>query len=209
MKVQDVAAILRSHLEGTEFDVTQDYQLGSPHTMRSKAARICGSTTQEGAVYQLRSWLPREIGCIVWRSLAAPCSSVLTPWYLGMSAMPDRFFKPGDIEDEWDINKHFDYPSERFEFDPDFAFDVFNALENLVDLHYKRAIEMVRSEWDPFESQQFEMQGFIEKTALELYEKNKQLAKNFLTDYSLSRANLALDKAQKIVNKLKTLFWRY
>ncbi|MBD3415123.1 MAG: hypothetical protein GF421_11930 [Candidatus Aminicenantes bacterium] len=209
MTVQDVAAVLRSHLEGTEFDVTQDYQKGSPHTMRSKAARICGSTTQEGAVYQLRSGMPPEIGCVVWRSLAAPCSSVLTPWYLGMNEMPKRFFKPGKIEKELDINRHFDYPPERFEFDPDFAFDVFNALENLVDLDYKRAIKMVRLEWDLFEAQQFEMQSSIEKIALDLYQKDKQQALTFLTGYSLSRANLALNKAKQMVNTLKTLFWRH
>jgi dipeptidase len=209
MTVKDVADILRSHLEGTEFDATEGYEKGSPHKIRSEAARICGPTTQEGAVYQLRSGMPREIGCVVWRSLAAPCSSVLTPWYLGMDKMPDHYFKPGRIEEELDLKRHFDYPLERFDFDPDFAFDVFNELENLVNIDYKKAINIVRAEWDVFEDQQFAVQSALEETALRLYEKDKKLAVAFLTDYSLSRAGLAFSKAKKLVNRLKTLFWRF
>jgi len=146
---------------------------------------------------------------VVWRSLAAPCTSVLTPWYLGMDEMPDCYFKPGDIADELDLKRHFDYPPERFEFDSDFAFDVFNELENLVDTDYKKAIKIVRSEWNMFEDQQFAVQSALEETALSLYKKDKKLAVDFLTDYSLSRANRALSKAKKLVKRLKTLFWRF
>ena len=209
MTIKDVAGILRSHLEGTEFDTTVGYEKGSPHKIESEAARICGPTTQEGAVYQLRSWMPLEIGCVAWRSLAAPCSSVLTPWYLGMDEMPAHYFKPGDIAEELDLKTHFDYPQERFDFDPDFAFDVFNELENLVDIDYKEAIKIVRAEWDMFEDQQFAVQSALEETAIKLYKKDKKLAKEFLADYSMSRANLAFSKAKQLVNRLKTLFWRF
>jgi len=133
MTVLSVAQILRSHVEGTEFDTTKNYQAGSPHEIRSPAARICGPTTQEGAVYQLRSWMPAEIGCIAWRSLAAPCTSVLTPWYLGMNQAPERYHKSGEVLEELDIEKHFNYPESQFDFDPKLAFDVFNSLENLID----------------------------------------------------------------------------
>jgi dipeptidase len=209
MTVKSVAEVLRSHLEGTEFDTTENYKLGSPHKIRSEAARICGSNTQEGAVYQLRSWMPLGIGCVAWRSLAAPCSSVLTPWYLCMDEIPDQYYKPGDIKEELDLNRHFDYPEQRFKFDPHFAFDVFNALENLVDSDYNKTIKIVRSEWDPIEEQQFVVQPFLEETALKLYKKDKKLAEDFLTDYSLSRANLALYKAKQLVNKLKMIYWSH
>jgi len=209
MTVKHVADILRSHLEGTEFDTTENYKLGSPHKVRSEASRICGSTTQEGAVYQLRRKMPLEIGCVVWRSLATPCSSALTPWYLGMNKMPEHYFKSSDVEKELDLNKHFDYPSQRFEFDPNFAFDVFNALENLVDLDYKKSIKIVRSEWDDFENHQFAVQSAVEDTALKLYQKDEKLAIDFLTRYSLSRAILAFYKAKDLVNRLKTIYWRH
>jgi len=207
MTVNDVAKILRSHSEGTEFDTSKKYSLGSPHKIRGMAANICSSGTQEGAVYQLRSWLPKEIGCLVWRTTAAPCSDVLTPWYLGITETPRAYYKPGDIEEQMDLNQHFNHPKEYFKFDPEFAFDVFNELENLVDVDYKRAIKIVRGVWDSFEEKQFSVQATIEEAALKLFKEDKALAKKFLTDYTNSQAMLALDKAKELVNKLKTLFW--
>ncbi|MFO7981754.1 MAG: hypothetical protein R6V00_13135, partial [Candidatus Aminicenantes bacterium] len=67
---------------------------------------------------------------------------------------------------------------------------------------------IVRSEWDPFEKQQFAVQPVIEETAMKIYEKDKKLAEEFLTDYSLSRATLAFYKAKQLVNKLKMIYWR-
>lgn len=207
MTVENVAKILRSHSEGSEFDTSENYRLGSPHRTKGMRANICSTGTQEGAVYQLRSWLPSEIGCLVWRATAAPCSSVLTPWYLGITDTPRVYYKSGDIKEQLSVIYHFDYPAESFAYDPEFAFDIFNALENLVDLNYKRAIKIVRDVWEPFEKSQFEMQPAVEEVALKLFEKDKALARQFLTEYTSYRALLALNKAKELVTKLKTLFW--
>lgn len=206
MTVMDVAKILRSHSEGSPFDASDDYRSGSPHLMRG-SANICSKGTQEGAVYQLRSGLPKEIGCLVWRTTAAPCCNVLTPWYLGITETPEAFIKEKDVSEALDLDHHFNYPKEKMDYDPDFAFDVFNDLENLVDQNYGRAIKIVKKVWDPFEKSQFELQPYVEKVALNLYEKDKVLAKQFLTDYTFSRALLALDKTKALNKKLKTMFW--
>ena len=92
-------------------------------------------------------------------------------------------------------------------YDADFAFDVFNSLENLVDQNYAKAIKIVKEVWDPVEKNQFELQSYMEKVALNLYEKDEKLAKQFLTDYTFSRALLALEKTKALNKKLKTLFW--
>jgi dipeptidase len=206
MTVEDVAKILRSHSEGSAFDASDNYRSGSPHLMRG-AANICSKGTQEGAVFQLRSGLPKEIGCLVWRTTAAPCSNVLTPWYLGITETPQAYRKEGDVSEALDVSHHFDYPEEKMVYDPDFAFDVFNALENLVDLDYAKAIKIVKEVWDPFEKNQFAVQPYVEKVALDLFEKDKALAKQFLTDYTFSRALLALEKAKALNKKLRTMFW--
>ena len=209
MSVADVAAILRSHNEGTEFDDTEGYKKGSPHRNRFPVADICGPTTQEGAVYQLRAGMPREIGCLVWRTTAAPCSNVMTPWYLGITSTPEAYHKPGDIEDILTLEHHFQPPAGTFEFDAEFAFDICNELENLVDTRYAQAIEVVREEWDPFEREQFDLQAAVEKTALDLYRKDKELCRKYLTAYTHSRALLALDKAKRLKQSLKTRFWAF
>jgi len=205
LTVNDVAKILRSHLEGTEFDTSEKYS--SPHMMKGLGVSICSKGTQEGAVYQLRSWMPAEIGCLVWRTTAAPCSGVLTPWYIGITDTPSVYYKAGDIIDQLDISNHFNYFPENFAFDPDFAFDIFNELENQTDISYKRAIKIVRSVWDPFERTQFEIQPAIEEVAIKLFKENKSLAKEFLTEYTHARALLAIEKTKELNRKLKTIFW--
>jgi dipeptidase len=206
MTVADVAKILRSHSENSPFDASDGYRSGSPHLSRG-AANICSKTTQEGAVYQLRSWLPKEIGCLVWRTTAAPCCNAFTPWYLGITETPRPFYKEGEVEEALDVDFHFHYPEEKIAYDPEFAFDVFNSLENLVDLQYRRAIKIVKAVWEPFERTQINLQPYVEETALKLHEKDKTLAAKFLTDYTSSRALLALEKAKQLNKKLRTLFW--
>jgi len=207
LSVQDVKDIISSHLEGTEFDVTEEYKLGSPHDMRGIGRSICGESTQEGAVYQLRSWMPKEVGCLVWRTTGAPCSIVLTPWYLGITETPEIYYKPWEIEEQLKVSHHFDPPAGTFDYDPEFAFWAFNAVENLVDMNYKKGLELVRAVWDPFEAGQFAIQPVVEEIALKLFSEDETLARQFLTDYTSSRALLAVDKANKLSGELKTLFW--
>jgi len=44
---------------------------------------------------------------------------------------------------------------------------------------------------------------------LTLHQEDPELAADFITDYSLSRAALALSCAENLVRQLKKLFWRY
>lgn len=92
MTVQDMKDILSDHLEGTEFDKTNAYEFGSPHDMLKPGdGCICSQANQENAIFQLRNWLPPEIGCIYWRTSSASCSSVLIPWYLGIVKTPECY----------------------------------------------------------------------------------------------------------------------
>mgnify|MGYP000035214697 FL=1 len=208
MSVQDVMAILRSHGENSPFDENPNYSKGSPHLNRNPGT-ICSKSTQEGAVYQLRSWLPREVGCLVWRTTAAPCSGVFTPWYLGITATPAEYYKPVPLDKALSVEHHFNYPKELLQFDEDFAFDVFNELENLVERDYKRAIKLVRQIWDPLEKEQFALQPQIEAQALALLKQNPAEARSFLTKYTHQQALLALKKAKQLVRELKIKFWGY
>lgn len=213
--VQDLADLLRSHghIEGQEPLMSKSYELGmpedaSPHYEPGIGA-ICSGTVQELVIYQLRSWMPTAIGSVAWRTTAAPCGSVLVPWYAGINQTPAPYFKPWPVDVALDLNHQFNPPPGTFEYDPDNAFDVFNALENMIDLNYSRNIKYVREKWDPFEEQKFLMQEAIEEVALMLWEEDKKLAITFLTTYSNQQAMQALDKAKKMLNHLKTIHWAY
>ena len=84
------------------------------------------------------------------------------------------------------------------------AFWIFNSLENLVDLKYKKNIKKVSSLWKNYEAEEFAMQPAIEQAALLLLKKDKNTGRRFLTLYSSSLALEAVEKAKKMVNELRT-----
>ena len=211
--VVDVANILRSHghTEGQEPNIELSYMLGvkdnvTPHK-QGGTGNICSGRSQEMVVYQLRNWLPVEVGSVAWRTTAAPCGSVLVPWYSGITETPGPYRKDWDVEQALNIDFHFDPPDGTFNHDPENAFDVFKALENMIDLDYRNNILTARNIWGPFEKDQFDLQPAVEKVALELIREDIDLARKFLTGYTGYRAMLALDTAKKLVNHFKTIHW--
>lgn len=213
--VQDVASIIRSHghVDGQEPRLEKAHRLGmpdsaSPHHEAGVGA-ICSSTSQELVVYQLRSWMPAAIGSMAWRTTAAPCGSVLVPWYAGIRETPSAYYKNWPLEQALDISFQFNPPPGTFDYDPHNAFDVFNGLENMIDLDYATHIKWARNRWDPFEEEQFAMQAAVEEVALKLWENDPELARSFLTNYSNARAIQAFEMAREMLNHLKTINWAH
>lgn len=213
--IRDLANMLSSHghIEGQTPELSKSYQLGmpknaSPHHEPGVGA-ICSSTAQELVVYQLRNWMPTAVGSVAWRTTAAPCGSVLVPWYAGINETPKNYYPNVPLEQALDVAFHFNPPEDFFNYDPQQAFNLFNALENLIDLDYPTNVAMAREQWAPFEEEQFAMQDAIEEVALKLWEQDPELAIGFLTDYSGQRAMKAFRIAEKMVTKLKTKHWGY
>jgi dipeptidase len=181
------------------------YANGTPHRLMSAwEGMICADNHQEISVFQLRNWLPAEIGCVYWRITAAPCSGVLTPWYLGIIETPEAFHKGYKVEDNIKYDFHYNPPKGTYDYDASKAFWVFESVENLVDQHYGKYIGRVRKVYDSFEQNEIKMQPETEKIALELYTKNKPEARKFLTDYSGRLALEALAKARQLEQELRT-----
>jgi len=163
---------------------------------------ICTSYTQEAAVFQLRNWLPPEIGCIYWRASAEPCCSVLIPWYLGIIETPESYYRPVDIKEQLRLSHHFNPPPGTFDYDPKLAWWTFRRLQSLVNENRKARIKRVREVWDSFEAKEFVDQPSIEEEALRLYSKDKDLARKFLTDYSKGLALKAVEVANELICEL-------
>ncbi len=205
MTVQDMRDILSDHLEGTEFDKTEAYKLGSPHDMiNSGDGGICSQHDQENAIFQLRNWLPPEIGCVYWRTSSASCSGVLIPWYLGITETPEMYYHQYDLNKNLTAEFHFNPPAGTFDYNPNKAYWIFNTLENLVDFNYKKNIGEVREVWKEYEEKEYAMQAAIEEAALKLYKEDKDLCRKFLTVYSATQAIEAVEIAKKMNNELRT-----
>jgi dipeptidase len=195
---RNVMALLRDHYEGTQYDLTSQYEKGSPHHTSERT--ICRINTDTSTVTQLRGWLPPEIGGLSWFSVGTPCSSLYIPYYLGVTDFPEPYA----------------FLTERY--NRDNAFWLFNSVQNLVDEHYAekktleqremRAIDYVTRHWREFEDDEFAMQEAIEKTALELYQKDHDLARSFLNTYSNALGLQAFAAAQELADTLKTGYFQ-
>lgn len=176
MTVAAVAAILRS---------TRPPALSNP-------------VTQEAAVFQLRRNMPKEIGCVYWRMTAEPSTSVLTPWYAGITETPKTYYRGADIETQLSLEHHFSPPQDTFDPDPHLAWWKFKTLQDLVRADYMQRIKIVRPVWAAFERRALQNQPNIEKRALEVWKKDPDAARAHLTRVCHELAAQACREADKL-----------
>jgi dipeptidase len=207
LTLEDIMGIFRSHYEGTDLDKSDNYEK-SPH--KSPFFTICNYGSHRTTIVQQRNWLPVEIGTVSWRALERPCSNVFVPWYLGITEIPGAFHKAPEslYTTQKDLlDYHFNMPDEAWNLDLESSAAIFKLLAKLVDVNYKMTIGMVRKTFEEFEEREFTMQPVIEESALKLYEKDKSLAKEFLTFYSNSQAIKSLEVAKNLISRLKAYPW--
>jgi len=181
LSVRDLIVILRFHGEGG----------------------LCKEATQEAAVFQLRSNMPVDIGCIYWRCSAEPCISILTPWYCGITETPKEYYKAMDVKENLTLKCHFSESLEKFRLDPKMAWWIFKGLQDKVNADYRGRIGVVRAAFDKYEAKVFEGQPAVEKKAMELFRSNKPAARRYLTGYSRAVALSAVNKARELMKQLK------
>lgn len=177
ISVADAANLLRYHYQDTEYDSINV----------NKEERGIGTfSTIESHVMQLRDWLPDSIGGVQWISMSTPLASPYIPYYVGIQEVPE-VYQIGE-------NKY----------DNKSAYWAFRSLASISSQDYQGKGEEIKEVWSEFEEKQFELQENIEKTALELYDSDKELANEFLSNYSTGQALRALHKAYELRDELRT-----
>jgi dipeptidase len=193
---QDVMQVLRDHYEGTELDKSKLYAAGNPHRMNS--GTICSGGSQYSTVALLRSWLPVDIGTLVWIAPFRPCTQAFTAWYPAITSIPDRYAQ-GDFESA--LKNHFD-PAMSKGTDKRHAFRVFVSLVDAVDKDYGKFIPQVKEAWCSFEAKNFRDQERVEKEALEMYKIDPQKALKHLTGNTSAKAMEVYRMADKMRKQL-------
>lgn len=163
--------------------------------------KLSTARTQECAIFQLRADVPREIGCVYWRTTAEPAVSVLTPWHLGITATPEQYYRGADIKTQLSLDRHFNPPQGTFDPDPQSAWWTFKRLQDLVHEDYENRIKVVRPVWATLEKRAFTDQPATEKRALELWESDPDAARAFLTQYCADLADEAVRQAKQLISK--------
>ena len=161
-------------------------------------AAIYNKTTQEGAVFQLRDTLPRELGCIYWRTTGRPDISVLTPWYAGVTSTPKNYGCRGDAATLLSLEHHFNPPADTFKPDPERAWWKFKTLARLTDADYAHRIGVVQAAWSTFEDRMLQKQPVLEAEMLKLWPKTPDEARAALTRYCAGIAAEVCAEADKI-----------
>ncbi len=205
VSVKDMMNFMRDHLEGTELDMSQDFGAGPfgvpyrwrPLTWEVDGVQYCNeraTATQQTAfsfVSQSRSWLPDEIGGIIWWGLDDASSTVYTPLYSSMTKAPATYAQGNGALMEWSDNA---------------AFWVFSQVANYAYTRYSIIHPEVQELQSEFESKFIKTVHSVDATALNLLKADKDLALEFLTNYSANAADNLTAEWKKFY---QYLFMRY
>lgn len=189
LSVADVMALMRDHFTGTPLDMTQDVGAGPfacPYRWRPMTWEVDGakyvheraiSTQQTGFsfVTQSRAGLPDPIGGIIWFGLDDTYSTVYVPMYAGIRAVP------GTFAEGVASMKTFSWDS---------AFWVFNWVANYAYSRYSDMIVDIQTVQRELEGQFLADQKAVEEKALALHRQAPELAREFLTQYSVAAGDM-------------------
>uniref|UniRef100_A0AB33J9G1 Dipeptidase n=1 Tax=Prevotella sp. GTC17260 TaxID=3236796 RepID=A0AB33J9G1_9BACT len=202
LSLQDVEAAMRDHYEGTAL-ATDSADMGGgiwqmPYRPTPLMFKVDGkeyfnerpvSTQQTGFSYvaQLRGWLPREIGGILWFGNDDGNMVAYTPVYCGNKIQPNCYNTPG---------------TDAVTFSMDNAFWVCNWVSNMVYPRYSQMFPELKAVRDSLEQFYFAAQKDIEDKAMHLYTADKTAALKYLNDYSNQQAEQMLARWKQLATYL-------
>jgi len=190
--VMQVMDFMRDHLEGTELDMSKDMGAGPyecPYRWRPMSFKVDGkeyvheratATQQTGFTFvaQCRSWLPDEIGGILWFGVDDAASSVYFPMYSAATEVPFAFAVGN---------------GSMMEFTNKAAFWVFNQVTNFAYTRYNLIHPEIRAKQVALEQQYVNFVQMIDAGAKEMLAQDKESAIKFITDFSCRTGNHLVD----------------
>lgn len=202
LSVADVENGMRDHYEGTALalDTTN---IGSgiyemPYRPTPLTFTVDGKqyfnerpiSTQQTAftfVSQLRSWLPREIGGVLWFGNDDANMVAYTPVYCGNIVQPACYNTKG---------------VDAVTFSSDNAFWLCNMVSNMVYPRYSQLFPELKAVRDSLETSYFANQTSIEKQAADLYQTDKAAALKLLNNYSNAKADEMLANWKRLATRI-------
>ncbi|MFZ5979806.1 MAG: dipeptidase [Candidatus Zixiibacteriota bacterium] len=196
---RDVTGLMRDHYEGTPYDMTQGIDagpFGCPYRWRPLQWDIDStryaweravSTQQTGYSFisQSRAGLPDPVGGVIWYGVDDTWFTCWFPLYCGIEDLPVSFTRGSMQEFSWES-----------------AWWVFNFVSNYSCLKYSYMIKDVQKVQSELEEGFIVMQPAVEKTALQLFDKNPALARNYLTNYSVSTGEQVVRRWRELAEQL-------
>lgn len=202
LSVADVENGMRDHYEGTALALDTTSIGGGIYEMPYRPTPLTFTvdgrqyfnerpiSTQQTAftfVSQLRSWLPREIGGVLWFGNDDANMVAYTPVYCGNTVQPACYNTKG---------------ADAVTFSSDNAFWLCNMVSNMVYPRYSQLFPELKAVRDSLETSYFANQASIEKQAADLYQTDKAAALKLLNNYSNTKADEMLASWKHLATRI-------
>ena len=101
LSVADMISMLSIHNEKEEPQkiIGAPEQPARGHLDPSHIPGVCTNVTIVSTIFQLRNWMPKETGCVMWMCPGRPCANVYVPWTLGMTEVPEGWARYDDWQE--------------------------------------------------------------------------------------------------------------
>lgn len=197
VSLQDMRDCMRDHYEGTPFALDGDLGQGiwempyrpTPLTFEVDGKKYFNErpvSTQQSAfsyISQLRSWLPRQVGGIIWFGNDDGNMVPFTPVYCCTTVQPECYATPG---------------ADAVTFSDKNAFWVCNWVSNMVYPRYSQMFGDLKAVRDSLDNSYDTLQPAVEEKAIALCASNELEAVKYLETYSCN-------KAQEMLARWKSL----
>lgn len=198
LSVADLERCMRDHYEGTPLQLDSADIGGGvwlmPYRPTPLSYKVDGkeyfnerptSTQQTGFTFvsQMRSWLPDEVGGVLWFGNDDANMVAYTPIYCGNTTQPRCYNTPG---------------TDALTFSMDNAFWVCNWVSNMVYPRYSQMFGSLKEVRDSLEQSYFKRQPEIESRAASLYQTDKAEALRILDEYSCQVAEEMLARWKQL-----------
>jgi len=194
---QDLMAFKRDHLQGTDLDMAKDAgagPFGLPYRWRGLTWKYNDKeyfnerttvTQQTGFsfVAQMRNWLPDPIGGINWFGVDDAGTTVYVPFYCGINSVPLT----------WAVGN-----GDMLTYSDNAAFWVFSSVAHFAYLFYNRVMPDIQKVQSELENNFATYTPAIDAAAMQYWEKDPALVRNFLTDFSHNMANNTIKRWQEL-----------
>lgn len=198
LSVQDVEAAMRDHYEGTPMALDSTDIGGGvwqmPYRPTPLYYEVNGkkyfnerptSTQQTGFSYvsQMRSWLPRQIGGVLWFGNDDGNMVAYTPIYCGNTVPPECYDTPG---------------ADAVTFSMKNAYWVCNWVSNMVYPRYSLMFPSLKAVRDSLDQSYFAQQAEVEARAVELCKTSEEEVVKYLNTYSNTKAQQMLERWKEL-----------
>ena len=166
-------------------DYLDAFNITSERTIACKRATYVQLT-------QSRAWLPNPVGGVVWLGYDNPMTTPHTPFYIGISQMPDSYMVDG-----------------RRKFRRDCAWWAYRQVSQLAMMRWQPMVKDIEKVWKPIEEKAFADQEKFEQEVVATLKTDPKKAQAMLTKYSHDIANGAVTAYWQLADDLWTRYTNY